>query len=175
MHGEKNSLFVETLKKNIKIIHIKRGKLRRQLFVSKHGAAKGPVVPVCKEAVTRQTASRWINVKAHDPNKRIISEIYCAASRVVNSARTIPKREREAICTVPLKTQRVGVERGNSETREKSKRGKRGKRDERKSRRMNEKGKRERNGEKDQPAPKLRWLRLVSFRLTPMVMPCKLY
>lgn len=85
--------FVEMPKKSIKIIHVKHGKLRRQLFVSKHDAAKGPVVPVCKEAVTRQTASRWINVKAHDPNKRIISEIYCAASRVVNSARTVPKRE----------------------------------------------------------------------------------
>lgn len=78
--------YVEMPEKSIKIIHVKHGKLRRQLFVSKHDAAKGPVVPVCKEAVTRQTASRWINVKAHDPNKRIISEIYCAASRVVNFA-----------------------------------------------------------------------------------------
>lgn len=36
----------------------------------------------------KERASGWINVKAYDPNKRIISEIYRAASRVVNSARS---------------------------------------------------------------------------------------
>lgn len=36
----------------------------------------------------KERASGWINVKAYDPNKRIISEIYRAASRVVNSTRS---------------------------------------------------------------------------------------
>lgn len=47
-----------------------------------------------KEAAARkERASGRINVKAYDPNKRIIPEIYRAASRVVNSARSREKEE----------------------------------------------------------------------------------
>ena len=45
----------------------------------------------------KERASGWINVKAYDPNKRIISEIYRAASRVVNSARSrVVEKEKES-------------------------------------------------------------------------------
>lgn len=119
-------------------------------IIPERDAAKEPVVvPVCKEAVTRQTASRWINVKAHDPNKRIISEIYCAASRVVKSAWTAPRRKREREREGRLSSvteERARVEWRNRK-REKTKRGRwervreDEKRDERNSRWKSERGK----------------------------------
>jgi len=149
-------------------------------IIPKHDAAKRPaVVPVYKETVTRQTTSRWINVKAHDPNKRIISEIYCAASRVVNSARTAPwrerewKRERERSDLCNAVEERVRIERGNRKRektrhkkRERVRKERRERREEKLAVKEREKNERKRNGERS-AGSKLRWLRLSSFRLTP--------
>lgn len=117
-----------------------------------------------KEAAARETASRWINVKAYDPNKRIISKIYCAASRVVNSARAVLSRKRRKV-------------REGRRWREENERKRAKERSRRVPRVPMTSGKKVGGGKRkrDQAASKLRWLWPASFRLVPVVMPCKLY